>query len=238
MRLSIAAWNVNGITHTLDQVTRDFKTTDPAFIKYIAKHDIFGLLETRVGDQDKICIDGYNTTQISRKKSSNGRFYGGICIAIKKRIADGVVVLKSRGESEYIWVKLDRSFFNIVKDYYVCFVYTSPEKHKNFGIDVYDRVCHDISIYSDKGSCLVIGDMNAHTKLEHDFIKYDADKNDVLQLPDSYIPDTCLTRRNSDTSKVNDHGKALLELCMSTGLCILNGRKFGDIFGSPTFYGH
>ncbi len=238
MSISIGSWNVNGITHRPDKVDRVFKTEEPEFISYVNKHHIVGLLETQISASEKITINGYVTEQIGRKISTNGRHYGGICIAIKENIAAGVSVLKSNGETEYIWARLDKDFFNISRDLYVGFLYASPEKGaKNFGIEVYDRIAKDIAEYCAKGKCLILGDMNAHTNVNPDFIENDEKGNDLIQLPDSYEADTASKRRNGDKSKVNEHGTSLLELCSDSGLRILNGRKFGDIFGKCTYFG-
>ena len=110
------------------------------------------LLETKIGTSEKITINGYVTEQIGRKISTNGRYYGGICIAIKNSIAAGVSVLKNNGETEFLWARLDKDFFNINRDLYVCFFYASPEKGtKNFGIEVYDRIIDDVAEYCSQG---------------------------------------------------------------------------------------
>jgi exonuclease III len=159
MVISIGSWNVNGIIHCPDRITRTFKTEEPDFINYVNKHHIVGLLETKVSASEKININGYTTEQVGRKISTNGRYYGGICIAIKNNIVNGVSVLKERGESEYVWLKLDKIFFNISEDLYVCFIYVSPDKgDKGFGIEVYERVIEKVARYSDAGKCLLIGD--------------------------------------------------------------------------------
>ena len=238
MILSIGSWNVNGITHCPDKVNRVFKTEEPEFLNYINKHHIIGLLETKVCASEKIYIEGYVTEQVGRKSSSNKRYYGGICVAIKDSIADGVSVLKTNRESEYVWVRLDKEFFNISEDLYVCYMYASPDKSgRDFGIDVYERITDSIAEYCSRGKCLILGDMNAHTSVNPDFISNDEKGNDLINLPESYEADIPLNRRNSDKSKVNEHGTALLKLCTESGMRILNGRKLGDIFGKPTYFG-
>ena len=238
MSISIASWNINGITHSPDKVNRIFKTEEPEFLQYIKKHHIIGLLETQVSSSEKIKIEGYVTNQLGRKISTNGRYYGGICIAIKENIASGVSVLKKKDESEYVWVRLDKDFFNISEDLYLGFVYASPDKSgKDFGIGVYDRIVNDIAEYCSIGKCLLLGDMNAHTNINADYITEDDKNNNLLQLPNSYDSDIAIRRRNNDKSKVNEHGNCLLDLCRDSGLRILNGRKFGDIFGNCTYFG-
>ena len=139
-------------------------------------------------------------------------------------------VLRSKVESEYVWIKLNKAFLNMSSDYYVCFVYASPAQgREDFGIDVYDRIMKDIDNYNSKGNCLIMGDLNAHTGIEPDYVVQDYSNNNLFQIPDSYKPDIPL-RRNSDHSKINEHGKALLDLCVSSGFRILNGRKIGKCF--------
>ena len=41
-----------------------------------------------------------------------------------------------------------------------------------------------ISKYSTMSSCLILGDMNAHTNVNQDFINGD-ERNNLLQLPES-----------------------------------------------------
>ncbi len=237
MKLSVASWNINDIFHKPDLLNKEFKTADPEFKKYISKHDIIGISEIKVGKSDKINIEGYKTEQIFRKQSGNRRYFGGICIAIKDNIAGGTTVLRTKGESEYLWVRLDKYFFNLDRDYYICFVYVSPDKSgKGFGIEVYDRIVNSIANYVTKGHCMVFGDMNAHTSIEPDFIIND-NAFDLSNLPDNYDPDVPLRRRNSDGSKLNEHAGALLELCRTSGLRILNGRKLGDMLGACTYFG-
>ena len=240
MSISIGSWNINGITHSPDKVNRVFKTEEPDFLHYIKNHHIIGIIETKVSASEKIVIDGYVTEQIGRKISTNGRHYSGICIAIKESIASGVSVLKNKDESEYLWARLDKDYFNMNEDLYVGFVYGSPEKiGKDFGIEVYDRIVYDIANYCAKGKCMLFGDMHAHTNVNPDFINGDERNNDLLQLPDSYEPDIVLRRRNSDQRRVNEDGTALLDLCIESGLGIglLNGRKLGNIFSKCTYFG-
>ena len=115
-------------------------------------------------------------------------------------------------------------------------MYASPDKScKGFGIEVYDRVANSIAMYV-KGKCMVFGDMNAHTEQEPDYVLNDGDDG-MNTLLGGYHADIPMRRRNSDESKSNENGQTLLDLCMSSGLRILNGRKIGDMFGSCTYFG-
>jgi hypothetical protein len=61
------------------------------------------------------------------------------------------------------------------------------------------------------------------------------DFDGVDLLPPDYVTDTELKRVNQDFI-INSHGKNLLDLCLSSRLCILNGRFLGDSLGYFTSY--
>ena len=53
MKLSVASWNVNDITHKPDQTNRELKTADLAFKAYINPHHNRAkkVLDAAIGDQ-------------------------------------------------------------------------------------------------------------------------------------------------------------------------------------------
>ena len=77
---------------------------------------------------------------------------------------------------------------------------------------------------------MVNGDLNARTGNLSDTIPYD--KYDYDDTTISNIP-PC---RNSQDVTVNERGKSMLEMCKAVSLCIVNGRKLGDPFGSFTCF--
>jgi hypothetical protein len=86
--------------------------------------------------------------------------------------------------------------------------------------------------HSCDGNIVIMGDLNARTAIEQDYIAQDCDTN--LQLYNNYLPEVELLteRSNQDRHKIDDQGKRLLDLCISTGMHILNGRMLGDLMGS------
>ena len=64
------------------------------------------------------------------------------------------------------------------------------------------------------------------TGSEPDFIVND--DNSYILLHDDYIIDNTLFCRNSEDIKVCTRGRDLLDVCISHGIRILNGRTFGD----------
>ena len=76
------------------------------------------------------------------------------------------------------------------------------------------------------GDILIQGDINARTSNTNDTVepdKYDVgNEKEQLKIP----------LRNSADKIKDGRGRELIELCKSLDLCILNGRKTGDQFGS------
>ena len=89
----------------------------------------------------------------------------------------------------------------------------------------------EVSTLSSKGKLVLIGDFNSRTGQNPDFIEKDSsqinDFDGVDLLPPDYVTDTELKRVNQDCI-INSHGNKLLDLCLSSRLCILNGRFLGD----------
>lgn len=82
-------------------------------------------------------------------------------------------------------------------------------------------------------------DWNSRCGIAADFIESDIiDKtlhSHILSVL-SYIPDEEITkRRTEDKNTINSHGRALISLCKSTQLRILNGRSSDDKTGKVTF---
>ena len=79
---------------------------------------------------------------------------------------------------------------------------------------------------------LLCDDLNARTGLDPDFIDHDCDKHFLLDP--SYIIDSNILQRSSEDTKVDDRGKQVNELCISSRMRILNERILGDSFGKFT----
>jgi predicted nucleic acid-binding protein len=96
----------------------------------------------------------------------------------------------------------------------------------------------EVSTFSSKGKIVLIADFNSRTGQNPDFIEKDSpqinDFDGVDLLPPDYVTDTELKRVNQDFI-INSHGKKLLDLCLSSRLCILNGRFLGDSLGYFTY---
>ena len=79
---------------------------------------------------------------------------------------------------------------------------------------------------------MVSGDLNARTGMAPDFIKND--NGNHFPIYSNYSPDLDIPDRCSMDKVINSRGKQLNELCIQSGLRILNGRFFGDSLGRFT----
>jgi hypothetical protein len=90
----------------------------------------------------------------------------------------------------------------------------------------------DCAKYAIEGEILILGDLIARTNAELDFIMGD-DKAVFIPLSSDYSSDIT-QRKSQDLRNTCSRGKAVLELCISAQLRILNGRAFGDSLGKYT----
>ena len=118
---------------------------------------------------------------------------------------------------------------------YLCFVYLSPTEstHLTSRDNLWNLLEEEIAYYQDKGHILLLGDFNARTASNFDYIELDS--NNYVPLPDNYILDNLLPRVFQDTI-LNNYGKILLQLCIDCGLRIVNSRSWPDsLNGSFTY---
>lgn len=224
-QLSISAWNVHGLGEKLN---------DESFLEKI-NNDINILLETWTGINKKVSLPDYASISKSRKKRKKcKRNSGGIIVFYKKTLSKGLTYLEKGTKSENrLWLKLDRNFFDFDKDLYVCSVYIPPI-NSNYYENDFETLENEISIFANKGKILLVGDFNSRTGCHPDYIVNDSLRlNDFSEeniLPRNYLIDSVDERKNQDKIS-NNHGKKLLEMCISSRLRILNGRYMGDSLG-------
>ena len=120
------------------------KCTCPDVVEIVNSHDIFVILESWLGSDD-ICpyIDGFLNFRSERKKKRKARRHsGGIIVYIRKSIAKGVQKIES-SSTEAIWIKLDKLYFGLYKDLYLCAQCIAPRNSPSYMItdDGQDR--HD-----------------------------------------------------------------------------------------------
>ena len=176
--LCIASWNINGLGDKQDSLFHSTKSTDDIFLKRIAGCDLVFLLETHCDENEHIDIPGFITRNFNKHDcKQNGNIDGGIAILVKPHIMQGVSLIDTTNR-DYIWLKLDRNFFGLEKDIYVCCAYLPHErscyidKHE---LDIVDVIESEIEKYSKDGYIYFVGDLNGRCASLLDFIENDSD---------------------------------------------------------------
>ena len=227
--IHLTCWNVNGLRNKgLDYN----KLHDDNFLKCIEEFDIVGLVETHSDIDEVLNIPGYSAVTASRPKSKKARkSSGGTAVFIKNTISKGVSHVKSPS-NKFIWLKLCRNFFNLQQDTFVAVIYIPPGNStflRSNECDLIGALEGDVQHFSKLGGLILLGDFNGRTATEPDSVISDSVKHGP-STPD-YILDQCLTTRLNQDVCLNERGKAILDLCVSARLRILNGRKLGDSLG-------
>ena len=224
--LKIASWNINGVGGTNQDKLKDKK-----FIQEVQSHDIIALSETHCAKNKYVCLPGYYTYQ-SHISYPGKRAIGGIALLIRKSIKPGVHIVKDA--NDYIWLKLEKTFFGLERDLFICAAYIPPERSNYLRIrgypDILDQITSDIADFTKEGHVMLMGDLNARTANLQDHITTDSDKfidPDTL----SYLIDQPLSRRNSQDKTADPRGRQLIDVCIQSRLRILNGRCLGDTCG-------
>ena len=80
-------------------------------------------------DRDDSCpvVNGYTNFRSDRKKKRKSkRGSGGILIYCRSKLVNGVSKISSFSD-DILWLKLDRYFFGLPNDVYMCVAYLAPE---------------------------------------------------------------------------------------------------------------
>ncbi len=172
--------------------------------------------------------------KIDRMKT--GRSSGGTLIYYKQYLQNQIKVIKAH--KNYLWLEIDKNVFNNCKNNLrICAVYIPPQESKYYSDEIFEELVDDLIEFSPGNEDLmIIGDFNARTNCLPDHIpatNLTNDDNSVISNLGNFIK-----RSNCDTGNPNKHGRNLINLCRSTNLRILNGRKFGDTIGNLTCFSH
>ena len=62
---------------------------------------------------------------------------------------------------DYIWCKLDKTFFNFDQDVFICAIYIPPQDSPYFDPHTFHNLENDIAKLSEDGYVILAGDFNA-----------------------------------------------------------------------------
>ena len=146
-------------------------------------------------------------------------------------------------KNDFLWIKLDKSFFGLKQDLYICNCYIPPETsevHKISGAPYFEIFNEEVIKFSTQGEILLLGDMNSRPgeqKENYTEIDEDITVRDQLCVEDITSSDRvvyCLPDRKNEDIKVNSFGRNLISITEQAHLAIVNGRKLGDLRGKTT----
>ena len=237
----LSFWNIDQL-YLNEYDSRVCKLDDPDLISALVGDHIVIMAETHCGYGDNPTLPGFaKPVQNIRPKSPNAsKHFGGIAVFVKESIRRGVK-FEPITNSEYMWFKLDKDFFNMVNDLYVVVVYNSNTSFAETNINVLEAVETDAARFSSIGGKLLLcADINGYTALEPDYC-VDDNSDTFTSLANDYMPyveDVPLARNNMDTKEMNGRGLNFIDFLKASRMRILNGRFLGDTFGNFTCYSH
>ena len=114
-------------------------------LPFISDYPIICLSETWTNKHSKFDSKGYSKPIHSYRRLQNRRAKrssGGIMIYIKDDIRQGVKLVKNELDC-VVWLKLDKIFFSIEDDVYICITYIAPENspiHNLYNVDIFKSI--------------------------------------------------------------------------------------------------
>jgi len=157
---------------------------------------------------------------------------GGIAVLVRETWANSTTVWKTARDGTRIWLRLGNVF---QRPLFMCIVYATPQSSPYADSSLFEHICQEVGEAMSLGSVLLVGDFNARTGTNTDFIDCNQLTNVLLvpQAIEDTLPNDMLERQNRNTITAGWHCE-FLDLCKTIGLFILNGRTPGDISGEYT----
>ncbi len=207
------------------------KITNSDFVNIVYNSDIIILLETwSRSDSKSYTPPNYRELRIPSIKQpnvKNGRDSGGNIVWFKEHLWQYIQPVKKG--TTHIWIKLKKEILCLDEDLYLCASYIPPRESPYYNEDIFSTLQSEIIYFQSLGPVLLMGDLNARTGREADYISSDGDK--YINSSHTYQQKILTKARQNYDNTVNTHGKQVLQLCKSRGLYIVNGRTKGDSLG-------
>ena len=238
--LKFMSWNIQSKNST----TLGNKFAIERFEKIVRNHDIICLQETR----SNVELKDYVVFNSIRKNSQ--RSGGGVSVLVRKEFSRNVTPFYCKNLSDVMAIKISHKMIDRPWDLILVCCYLAPiasKYRKALDTNIWDTVNDFVNTLSSKGKIFLCGDLNARSGNLSDLL---IPSKPILSNPlshslppelniESYdhedMVSTIPPRNNQDTV-INSDGRALLDLCTSNNIHILNGRTIGDLFGSHTLH--
>ena len=211
----------------------------------MSNHDI--MCFSHAGHEPVGQIPGYRIYHLSR---IHDPVYGGVAIAVSNHVAQHCKIVRSHADMGMLWLclTLPRCTPLYIACCYLPPVNSTYYKNTNMSIKLhFDTLQSDITYFSNLGKIIVCGDLNCRTGGRADTSDIHWEQLSHFGVPSPHTSNiTNLLRHlpprlSRDQTLCPKMGSALLNLCQSSQLVILNGRLRGDLHpttgGAYTFYG-
>ena len=123
-----------------------------------------------------------------------------------------------------------------IRDRYICTAYLSPSNSSyvsKLDYSLFDTLEQEVASYCNKGQVILMGDFNSRTGTLADNVT--SVNPNIIPQADTVCYDTkCVPRKSQDSVVTCSYCKQLIDLCISSGLKIVNGRLLGDPVGRYT----
>ena len=172
---------------------------------------IIGLAETHLKLNRTISIKGFTWYGLNRDVSHKQakRSSGGIGFLVRDDItAEYEVSTLDATYEGILWIQLHSKAGNRIN---ACVCYLPPEnstRHVNSD-EYFNKLLTQLYMYIDCELVYICGDFNARCGNDTDYIE----------------GVDCIKERHVIDYKINSHGKNLLDFCINSNMCILNGRN-------------
>ena len=221
--------NVNGLRKYIE---------DENFKEYLSKFDIVGLMETWSSYKTEFdhFLSSYVHFDFVRCKSRDAiRNSGGVSVWVKDYLVQSGLVKQICTEfKDCIVLYINASKFENMKNLILYITYISPE-----GSNIYRNLeeSNGISLLENNINALkhkfpdcyyyIAGDFNARTGYMNDYIISD-NLNFIYQTEVDYDDNEFYLKRENKGTVINSFGRALINLCCSNNVHIVNGRLSYD----------
>ena len=229
--IKIGCWNINGMFRRSQGYC---KLEDEYFLRAIKGHHIIGLVETHCSRDDEFTLPGFYSHRVDRPMAKRARKpAGGIAVLINEELKSCTKIIKTN--QTIIWLKINKASSNRPQNLFVGIAYIPPDNsngNKNQTPNSLEMIEGQIRDFSREGEVLLLGDLNARTAQELDYVESDTDR--FISPLASYLVDSPPCPRANQDEVTNLRGRELIDLCIATRMRILNGRVPGDSLGFYT----
>jgi len=119
-------------------------------------------------------------------------------VLVRETWANSTTIWKTARDGSRIWLRLGNVF---QRPLFMCIVYVAPQGSPYADNIMFEHICQEVREAMSLGSVLLVGDFNAKTGTNTDFIDC-SQLTDVLLVPQAIedtLPNDMLERQNRDT---------------------------------------